>query len=61
MISELEKVRVKRFTPTAQVLRENLFRGSSEMAALRMGLEGYKCPAPFSIDHTLLRPESLWA
>lgn len=40
MISDLEKVRVKHITPTAQMLQENLLTENSEMAALRMGLEG---------------------
>ena len=40
VISDLEKVRVKHITPTAQMLQENLLTENSEMAALRMGLEG---------------------
>jgi hypothetical protein len=36
----LKKVRVKRFTPTAQVLRKNLPTGCLEIAADRTGLEG---------------------
>ena len=40
MISDLEKVRVKHVTPTAQMLQENLLTEDSEMSALRMGLEG---------------------
>jgi hypothetical protein len=59
VINELEKVRVKRFTPTAKVLRENLSTGCSEMAPLRTRLEGDSCPSLLSIDPNLLRPQSL--
>jgi hypothetical protein len=58
MTGEPKRVREKRFTPTAQVFRENRVTGCSEMAALPGGLEGDGCPARPLIDFCLSNPKS---